>query len=381
MHAMNVTLLDDYQDVVRTLDCFAALAAHTVTVFNDPAPDTEVLVQRLQDAEVLLLFRERTALPRAVLLRLPRLRFISLVGPVPHVDLQACTELGITVSSRMVTARPSYATAELTWGLVLAAWRRIPQEMAHLQAGGWQSPHAVGSALRGRTLGIYGYGRIGALVAGYGRAFGMRVIAWGREGSLARAAAEGVEAAASEQALFAESDVLSLHLGLNEATRGVVRREHLAAMKPTALLVNTSRAPLIEEGRAGGGTASRPPRPRGRRCVRARAGARRAAPAAGTAECGGYAAPRLPGARKPGDHVRHHDRAGAGLRPRSAGARGGASGVGGDAACCTEGRCASGSAARRRSGEPHALARPSATRAACTAGRAPTRASQARICG
>jgi D-3-phosphoglycerate dehydrogenase len=245
---MKLSILDDYQDVVRTLPCFGRIANHDVTIFNDPAPDAAVLASRLHETEALLLFRERTAIPRELLVQLPRLRMISLVGPVPHVDLLACTELGITVCSRIVTAQPSYPTAELTWALVLAAWRRIPQEAAHLRAGGWQSAQAVGSTLRGRTLGIFGYGRIGALVARYGRAFDMRIMAWGREGSLARAAADAVECAASCEALFSQSDVLSLHLGLNDGTRGIVRRDHLALMKESALLVNTSRAQLIENG-------------------------------------------------------------------------------------------------------------------------------------
>ena len=173
---MKVTVLDDYQGVVRTLACFGKLAGHDVTIHEAPAGDIDSLVSRLADTEALLLIRERTAITRRVLERLPRLRLISLTGPVPHVDLKACAELGITVCSRVVPGRPSYATAELTWGLVLAAWRRIPQEMAHLKGGGWQSPHAVGATLRGKTLGGYGYGRIGALVAGYGSAFGMKAV-------------------------------------------------------------------------------------------------------------------------------------------------------------------------------------------------------------
>lgn len=245
---MKVTVLDDYQGVVRTLACFGKLSGHEVTVHDKPAPDPDSLVARLADTEALLLIRERTAITREVVERLPRLRLISLTGPVPHVDLAACAQRGITVCARVVPARPSYATAELTWGLVLAAWRRIPQEMAHLRAGGWQSPQAVGTTLRGKTLGIYGYGRIGALVAGYGRAFGMNVAVWGRSGSLARAAADGLQAAASAEVLFASCDVLSLHLPLNHATRGIVRSEHLSLMKPTSLLVNTSRAGLIERG-------------------------------------------------------------------------------------------------------------------------------------
>lgn len=245
---MKVTVLDDYQGVVRTLACFGKLAGHDVTIHDAPAADSESLVSRLADTQALLLIRERTAITHQVLVRLPKLRLISLTGPVPHVDLMACAELGIIVCSRVVPARPSYATAELTWGLVLAAWRRIPQEMAHLQDGGWQSPQAVGTTLRGKTLGIYGYGRIGALVARYGRAFGMKVVVWGRAGSLARAAADSLQPAANAEEFFASCDVLSLHLPLNDATRGIVGPQQLALMKPTALLVNTSRAGLIERG-------------------------------------------------------------------------------------------------------------------------------------
>lgn len=246
---MNVTVLDDYQGLVRTLDCFKKMAGRKVTIFSEPAPDADSLVERLRDTEALLLIRERTPVTREIVERLPRLRLISSTGPVPHIDLQACIERAVTVCSRVVPARPSYATAELTWGLVLAAWRRIPQEMAFLKAGGWQSRDAVGTTLRGRTLGIYGYGRIGALVAGYGRAFGMRVLVWGRAGpSLSRAQAEGFDIAAGEDEFFSACDVLSLHLALSDATRGIVRREHLAAMKPTALIVNTSRAGLIQQG-------------------------------------------------------------------------------------------------------------------------------------
>jgi D-3-phosphoglycerate dehydrogenase len=245
---MKVAVLDDYQGVVRTLACWGRLAGHDVTVHETAAPDLDALVARLADAQALLLIRERTAITRQLLERTPKLRLISLVGPVPHIDLEACADLGVTVCSSMVPARPSYSTAELTWGLVLAAWRRIPQEMAHLQAGGWQSPQAVGHILRGKTLGIYGYGRIGSVVAGYGAAFGMKVAVWGRSASLSRSAADGFHPAASSQEFFASCDVLSLHLPLDDTTRGIVRADQLSLMKPTALLVNTSRAGLIEAG-------------------------------------------------------------------------------------------------------------------------------------
>jgi D-3-phosphoglycerate dehydrogenase len=245
---MNVTILDDYLDTVRTLPSFAGLAGHRVAIHTTRAPDVDTLAAWLHDTEALLLIRERTPVTAELLARLPRLRFISLRGPVPHIDFAACAEKGVVVSSRVVPEQPSYATAELTWGLVIAAWRRIPQEMAHLRSGGWQSPQAAGRHLRGRTLGILGFGRIGALVAAYGRAFGMHVLVGGRGGSLARAAAEGYDVAATQSELFERSDVLSVHLALNEHTRGIVRRDHLAAMKADAVFVNTSRAGLVEQG-------------------------------------------------------------------------------------------------------------------------------------
>jgi D-3-phosphoglycerate dehydrogenase len=245
---LKMAILDDYQDVARSLDCFSRVADRDVLVLHDHVGDVEALAERLGGVEALLLIRERTPVTRELLARLPALRLISQSGPVPHIDLQACAERGVTVCSITVPSRPSVATAELTWGLVLAAWRRIPQEAAHLRAGAWQSREAVGRTLRGRTLGIHGYGGIGALVAGYGRAFGMQVLAFGREGSLRRAREDGVEVAADDRELFARSDVLSLHLALTPQTRGIVRREHLALMKPDALIVNTSRAGLIEPG-------------------------------------------------------------------------------------------------------------------------------------
>jgi D-3-phosphoglycerate dehydrogenase len=246
---MKITLLDDYQDACRTLDAFPRLAAeHDVQVFTDSLRDVDALAARLAETEVLLLIRERTPMHAGLLRRLPRLRLISQSGPIPHIDLDTCRELGITVCSRVVPGRPSYATAELTWGLVIAAWRRIPQEGESLRAGKWQSPQAIGRTLRGRTLGIFGYGKIGAVVADYGRSFGMRVLVWGREGSLERARADGYEIAASQRALFEDSDVVSLQLSLVPETRGIVTAADLAAMKPDALFVNTSRAGLVEPG-------------------------------------------------------------------------------------------------------------------------------------
>ena len=219
---------------------------HDVTIWNDHVQDTNALAERLKDTEVLVLIRERTKIRAPLLERLPNLRLISQRSVYPHIDIDACTRLGVIVSSNQHPGSPSYATAELTWGLVLAAMRQIPQQMSALRAGKWQI--GVGSTLRGKTLGIYGYGRIGSVVAGYARAFGMHVSVWAREASLARARAEGYAAARSKAAFFEQCDIISLHMRLVEATRGIVTAADLARMKPTALLVNTSRAPLLEPG-------------------------------------------------------------------------------------------------------------------------------------
>src|SRR5436305_9635216 len=244
---MNITILDDYQDTIRTLACFEKVAGHHVTIWNDHTKDVDVLARRLKDTEALTLLRERTPIRAPLLERLDKLRLISQVSVYPHIDVEACTRRGVIVSSDMAPGRPSYATAELTWGLIIAALRRVPQEVAALRAGTWQA-FPVGTGLRGKTLGIYGYGRIGAVVAGYGTAFGMTVRAGGRETSLARARTDRRAVAPSKEALFAESDVLSLHLRLVDATRSIVTAADLARMKPTALLVNTSRAGLIAPG-------------------------------------------------------------------------------------------------------------------------------------
>jgi len=243
---VKIAILDDYQNVVRTLDAFGKVKGHDVAIFNDHTKDTGVLAERLKDAEALCLIRERTPVRAALIERLPRLKLISQRSVYPHIDIDACTKRGIIVSSDMHPGKPSYATAELTWGLVIAAMRHIPQEMAALKAGRWQS--TVGTGLRGRTLGIFGYGRIGGVVAGYGRAFGMKVLVWGRERTLAAARADGHDAAPNKQEFFERSDVVSLHLRATPETRGIVTREDLGRMKPTALIVNTSRASLIEEG-------------------------------------------------------------------------------------------------------------------------------------
>lgn len=241
---MHVIIPDDYQDAVRGLACFSKLAGHTVTVFNDTVKDIDALARRFQEADALVLIRERTTITDALLARLPRLKLICQTGKgTAHIDVAACSRRGIVVATG--TGSP-YAPAELTWALVLAAMRRIPQEAARLRAGSWQT--TLGTGLRGRTLGIWGYGKIGSLVAGYGRAFAMNVLVWGREGSLSRAHADGYTTAADRVALGELSDVLSLHLRLNDETRGILTAADLARMKPDALLVNTSRAELIEPG-------------------------------------------------------------------------------------------------------------------------------------
>jgi D-3-phosphoglycerate dehydrogenase / 2-oxoglutarate reductase len=243
---MKITILDDYFDTIRTLPCFEKLKKHEVQIWNDHVQDTDTLAERLKDTEVLVLIRERTKIHAPLLARLPKLKLISQRSVFPHIDIDACTRLGVIVSSSQHAGTPCYAAAELTWGLVLAAIRQIPQQMASLQAGNWQI--GVGDTLRGKTLGIYGYGRIGSTVAGYGKAFGMKVLAFSGKDALERARQDGHAAANSKETFFEESDVLSLHLRLYNATRGIVTAADLARMKPTSLLVNTSRAPLIEPG-------------------------------------------------------------------------------------------------------------------------------------
>jgi len=243
---MKVAILDDWFDTLRTLDCFEKLAGHEVTVFTDHVQETGALAERLSGFDALVLIRERTEIREPLLERLPDLRLISQRSVYPHIDVDACTRLGITLCSNLHVDSPSYSTAELTWALVLAAMRQIPQQVASLRAGRWQT--GVGRSLRGRTLGLYGYGRIANVVAGYGAAFGMRVLVWARPESLVRARADGHETAPAKESFFAESDVLSLHLRLVPATRAIVTAADLARMKPAALLVNTSRAGLIEPG-------------------------------------------------------------------------------------------------------------------------------------
>jgi D-3-phosphoglycerate dehydrogenase len=243
---VKVTILDDYFDTLRTLDCFRSLAAHDVTVWNDHTSDLDVLAARLRHTEALVLIRERTEIRTALLERLSALRLISQRSVFPHIDIDSCTRLGIVVSSDLHAGSASLATAELTWGLILAAVRQIPQQMASLRAGTWQM--GVGTSLVGQTLGVYGYGRIGRVVAGYGRAFSMPVLVWARPGSREAARADGYAVADSRAAFFSSSDVVTLHMRLVDATRGIVTADDLARMKPSALLVNTSRAGLIQPG-------------------------------------------------------------------------------------------------------------------------------------
>jgi D-3-phosphoglycerate dehydrogenase / 2-oxoglutarate reductase len=226
---MKITILDDYHDTLRTLPCFRKLDGLDVTIWNDHVQDVDKLAERLKDTDVLVLFRERTQIRGALLERLPKLKLISQRSVYPHIDVDACTRLGIVLSSSQHPGTPSHATAEMTWGLVLAAVRHIPQQMASLKAGQWQS--GIGTTLRGKTFGIYGYGRIGGVVASYARAFDMKVVVWARPATLEAARADGYATAASK-----------------EATRHIVTAADLARMKPDALLVNTSRAPLIEPG-------------------------------------------------------------------------------------------------------------------------------------
>lgn len=243
---MRVAILDDWHDTLRGLPCFKKLAGFDVTVWNDHVEDVDQLAARLADTEVLVLFRERTAIGRALIEKLPKLKLISQRSVYPHIDVKACTERGVVVSSNLHAGTPSYATAEFTFGLILAAMRQIPQQMASLKAGTWQM--GVGYTLHGKRLGIFSYGRIGKAVADYGKAFGMQVLAWGGEKSREKARADGCAVAASKAEFFTACDIVSLHLRLVEATRGIITRDDLALMKERALLVNTSRAGIIAPG-------------------------------------------------------------------------------------------------------------------------------------
>jgi len=242
---MKIAVIDDYQDAFRNLDCYARLGGHEVAVYHDTEKDTAKLAERLKDAEALILTQQRSPFPRALAERLPKLKLISQTGRnANHIDLAACTGKGIVVSA--AGAGVPNPTAELTWGLILASMRRIPQEVQRMKEGKWQG--SVGVSVAGKTLGIYAFGKIGSLVARIGQAFGMRVVCWGREGSTAKAREAGFEIAASREAFFENADIVCLHIPLNKETRGIVTAQDLARMKPTALIVNTSRAPLVAEG-------------------------------------------------------------------------------------------------------------------------------------
>ena len=249
---MKIAILDDYQDAVRSLDCFGLLAGHDVKVFNSSARGLGQLAIRLAPFEALVLIRERTAISSALLARLPNLKLIAQTGKVAgHIDVAAATERGVAIAEGVGSP---VAPAELTWALIMAASRKIVPYANNLKDGLWQTAsinpalNDLGSVLKGRTLAIWGYGRIGRIIAGYGKAFGMNVMVWGRAPSLAAAVADGCQAAASTEEAFERADVLSLHLRLVEATRGIVTAGHLARMKRTALFVNTSRAELVEAG-------------------------------------------------------------------------------------------------------------------------------------
>jgi D-3-phosphoglycerate dehydrogenase / 2-oxoglutarate reductase len=242
---MKIAVIDDYQNAFRTLRCYPKLKDHEVVVYNDTEKDPARLAERLKDADVVLLTQQRSAFPRVVIERLPKLKLIGQTGrAATHVDIEACTERGIIVSAG--GTGNSNATAELTWGLILSALRKLPYEVTRLREGQWQSTLGIG--VNGKTLGIYAYGKIGSIVAGVGKAFGARIVCWGREGSTGRAKSAGFEVAKSRDEFFAEADILSLHLPLNKDTRGIVTRDDLARMKPTALIVNASRAGLIAKG-------------------------------------------------------------------------------------------------------------------------------------
>ena len=251
---MNIVILDDYQDAVRKLECASRLEPYQAKVYTNTVKGQGQLSIRLKDADVIVLNRDRTHIPRQLIEKLPRLKLIVQTGRVgPHIDVAACTERGIAVAEGVGSP---YAPAELTWALIMAAMRRLPQYIANLKHAAWQQSglkassmppnFGLGTVLRGKTLGIWGYGKIGQLVAGYGKAFGMNVLVWGRAPSRERAILDGFQAALSKDDFFSQCDVLSLHLRLVDETRGIVKLDDLARMKPTALLVNTSRAELIE---------------------------------------------------------------------------------------------------------------------------------------
>jgi D-3-phosphoglycerate dehydrogenase len=241
---MKIAILDDYFDTLRTLPSFGKLDGHDVTIWTDHVQDTDTLARRLADTEALVLIRERTQIRAPLVDRLDKLKLISQRSVYPHIDVDACTRRGVIVSSNMHADTPSYAAAELTWALGLAAARQVPEQVNSLRSGNWQM--GIGQTLRGRTLGIHGYGRIGRTVAAYGNAFGMNVLIWAREASCQQAQADGYATAPNQRAFYETCDVVSLHMRLVPATRDIVKKADLLSMKPTAILVNTSRAGLIE---------------------------------------------------------------------------------------------------------------------------------------
>jgi len=243
---MKITILDDYFDTIRTLDCFSKLDGHEVTIWNDHVQDTQALADRLKETEILVLIRERTHIRKELLDQLPKLKFISQRSVYPHIDVNSCTDNGVLLSSDLHMDMPSHSTAELTWGLILCSMRDIPNQMASLRAGNWQT--GVGYSLGFKTIGLYGYGRISRAVAEYAKAFRMNVLIWARPESRKQAEADGLETAKTKQDFFMRSDILSLHMRLKDATRGIVTAEDLALMKTNSLIVNTSRSGLIEEG-------------------------------------------------------------------------------------------------------------------------------------
>jgi len=242
---MKIAVIDDYQNAFKTLKCYPKLAGHEVVIYTEPETNVEKIAERLKDADAVILTQQRTAFPRALIEKLPKLKLIGQTGrAASHVDLEACTDRGVVVSAG--GSGNSNATAELTWGLILSALRNLPFEVKRLKEGRWQSTLGIG--VNGKTLGIYAYGKIGSIVAGVGKAFGARVVCWGREGSTGRAKAAGFDVAKSREEFFAECDIISLHLPLNKETRGIVTRDDLGRMKPTGLLVNPSRSGLIAKG-------------------------------------------------------------------------------------------------------------------------------------
>ncbi|TCK99297.1 D-3-phosphoglycerate dehydrogenase [Shimia isoporae] len=244
---MKIHILDDWFDTLRGLPCFAKLQGHDVTVWTDHTDDIAELADRLAEAEALVLFRERTKVTRALLERLPNLKLISQRGVYPHIDVQACSDLGVLLCSKIpMGAGVNYAAAELTWALLMMGLRDLPNQMKSAKSGAWQA--GVGKTMRGRRLGLYGYGRIAKAVADYADAFGMETVWWASEAGRARAKADGRRVAESRESFFANCDAISLHIRLNDSTRGIVTESDLAQMPEGALLVNTSRAGLIAPG-------------------------------------------------------------------------------------------------------------------------------------